>query len=353
MTSSKKSARYAMPVKAVLMTAFILLGLTVLLQSQATGPETPELKGAPTSGGIYFIGNSMFGTGLDIEAAREALPGDSASLAYYDGHYTSMWYAAFRNALIPSGVKPQVVVWGFRPTYAVLPAFRQNRKTSLDDVHDPDDSVFSAILTRAGENGGSLPIADEPTTLLSIAEEQMPIVARRNDIANDLNSSAAQATALVFAKSSEMAADFAAPRSPLKISDIIISFTTGGEVTRADALVVDNGERFLGGESASFENSFVPPTVDLLNKADIPQLVVIFKPVAVFDGAMPGEAQAYYDDAVSWLDAEGVPYVDFVADPALTRDLYAKGDHYTSEGMAFVTARIVEALYSEGLVIDG
>jgi hypothetical protein len=147
-----------------------------------------------------------------------------------------------------------------------------------------------------------------------------------------------------------MAARFADPHSRLKISDVIVSFSTGGTGQRADALVIDNGERFINGRSVVFDQSFVPLTVRMLKSAEIPQLVVIFKPVSVFDAKMPVAAVSYYRDAVAFLGQEKIPHVDFVSDPLLTRDLYAKGDHYTSEGMTYVTVRIVAALRANGLV---
>lgn len=292
----------------------------------------------------------MFGTGLDIERAQQRMPGERARLGYYDGHYTSMWYAAFRNSLIPSGIKPKVVVWGFRPTYAVFPAFRKNGPTQLDKVFDSDDKVFLDILARA-ESGVSTKAAFERGMQFSFWEwlqSVAPITREREGLSAAINASFSRWIASIFSPNNENA-QYLLDTPSAKISDLIVSFATGGEVRRADALVVDNGERFVVGNAMAFNQSFVPLTASLLRQNDIPQLVVIFKPVAVFGEGMPPEPQAYYEDAIAYLKSNDIPYIDFIADPALTEDLYAKGDHFTAEGMAYVTEQIVQALGRYGL----
>lgn len=337
----------------------IAIAAVVLSVLAAAAPiERPRtfqpLRGDPTTGSLYFIGNSMFGTGLDIDAVRDSLPHETASLGYYDGHYTSTWYAAFRNSLIPSGIRPKVVVWGFRPTYAVLPAFRQNAETELDLLHDPDDPVFRAILANAeavdNPANRSVVVPRRKQSILDWLSDAAPIVKRRSDFRRLYSDVAAHVVARAYAKTNDIAAQFSDPRSSLKISDIIVSFATGGTIRRADALVVDNGERFIQGREMPFDQSFVPLTAQLLMDAEIPQIVIIFKPVSVLDGKMPASAWTYYKDVIAYFERERIPYLDFVADPLLTRDLYAKGDHYTQEGMTYVTNRIVENLRAEGFV---
>lgn len=334
--------------------ASIFLALSALLAQNAPERSHFALRGNPTSGGIYFIGNSMFGTGLDIEALHEAFPNETATFGYYDGYYTSMWYEAFRNSLIPSQIRPKVVIWGFRPTYADLPAFRQNRETDLDRLYDANDTKFEAVLAVAGdESRNGRRTTFNQRNRLSFFDwlgDAAPIVRRRGDLRDVISRRLAHFIAASFAETNETAERFADQHLGLKISDIIVSFSTNGRIQKADALVIDNGERFISGEEVDFDKSFSPLIAELLRSAKIPQLVIIFKPVSVLDGKMPEAAASYHRDAIAFFERENIPYVDFVSDPHLTRSFYAKGDHYTSEGMAYVTARIIESLRAERLV---
>lgn len=329
----------------------------LLITAFSAAPEAPEanvveLRGQPVDGGVYFIGNSMFGTGLDLAAARRSLPEETVSFGYYDGHYSSMWYAGFRNSLLPSGIRPKVVIWGFRPTYALYPAFRQNRETELSHFYDTDDPVFQKLLAlSSGET--TLANTGRSFDFVAALSKYAPVVSRRAEIKDAIAAVLARTVARLFAGHVETAQSFAEPDGTMKISDVIVSFATGGEIQRADALVIDNGERFVTGPAASFDQSFVPLTAKLLKDANIAQLVVIFKPVSIFAGEAPPDVLAYYHDAVAFLEKENIPYIDFLADEALTPDLYAKGDHYTHDGMRYVTDRMVAALVENGLVEQG
>ncbi|MEL7490845.1 MAG: hypothetical protein AAGJ73_08995 [Pseudomonadota bacterium] len=328
--------------------AAFLLSLIILAPPAADDLAT--LRGAPSDGSIYFMGNSMFGTGLDIELVRQKLPGEQASFGYYDGHYSSMWYAAIRNSLIPSGNRPKVIVWGFRPTYAVLPAFRQNQKTALDALHDPEDPIAVKLLALGELAADSASGASSTKGILGKVTETSEFLSRRSAVKDYAQNLLAKRTAVMFSADNDMAQAFADEDANLKISDVVTAFATKGAIRRADALVIDNGERFIRGVGTSFEDSFIPHTAALLAEAGVPQLVVIFKPVSEFDGTTPAEAVAYYQEAVDYLKAKNIPYVDLFSDNNLTEELYAKGDHFTHAGMQYVTTEIIAALQTEGLL---
>ncbi len=328
--------------------AAFLLSLIILAPPAADNLAT--LRGAPDDGSLYFLGNSMFGTGLDLELVRRTLPGETASFGYYDGHYSSMWYAAVRNSLIPSGIRPKVIVWGFRPTYAMLPAFRQNQKTALDALHDPADTIAVNLLALAGPAPDTANSAPHTEGILGAIAGRSEILSRRSSVKDYAQDLLAKRTAVMFSADNDMAQAFADEDANLKISDVVTAFATKGAIRRADALVIDNGERFIRGEETSFKDSFIPHTAALLAGAGVPQLVVIFKPVSEFDGTTPAEAIAYYQEAVDYLKAENIPYVDFFSDNNLTEDLYAKGDHFTHAGMQYITTEIIAALQAEDLL---
>ena len=129
---------------------------------------------------------------------------------------------------------------------------------------------------------------------------------------------------------------------PKKASDLLISFTTGGEIQRADALVVDAGERFLQGSELEFELGFVPLTIRAFEQAGIDQIVVIFKPRGQFTGSISSSAIQFERDAVAYMDENDIPYLNLMADVDLTEDYFAHGDHYTQRGREYVTNAVVD-----------
>jgi hypothetical protein len=113
---------------------------------------TDRLAVLPVDGGVYLLGNSMFATGVDVDALQAGIPERDVRFNYYDGHYTSLWYLIAEAALGPSEERPELVVWGFRPRYAMIPAFRQNRPNSTDLFEFPDPD-FERLTGNSVENG--------------------------------------------------------------------------------------------------------------------------------------------------------------------------------------------------------
>lgn len=338
-----------------LIIAFFAIVVTESVVPKAAHGQYIPLKGNPETGDVYFIGNSMFGTGLDMDKVRSSLPNEHSVLGYYDGCYSSMWYSAFRNSLVPSGVRPKVIVWGFRPTYAVLPAFRQNRETELDLLYDTDDYTFRSVLRGAKDEVFGASTKPEETLadfsgFRKLLDRYFPVVLHRNDAKTKLLNGLAFWISSLYSKSNQSAEKFSKPNSGLKISDLIVAFSTSGRIQRADALVVDNGEHFITGSRVPFDQSFIPLTAKILKTAEIPQIVVIFKPVVALEGNMHKLVELYYKDAIEYFESNNINYVDFVSDPLLSREMYAKGDHYTQEGMSYVTNKILAHLKTKGLL---
>ncbi len=139
-----------MGLRAIL--AIVAAGLgTATAIVAASSKDPPALAGPPIDGGIYVLGNSLFTTGVDIGALSDAFPDDEVTFGEYSGHYSNMWYAAVRNGLAPSGARPKLVVWGFRPSRALFPAFRSARRTDLDAFLDQGDRDFARVMERSGE----------------------------------------------------------------------------------------------------------------------------------------------------------------------------------------------------------
>ncbi len=113
---------------------------------------TDQLAVQPVDGGVYLLGNSMFKTGVDVDSMQAGIPERDVRFNYYDGHYTSLWYLIAEGALGPSEQRPEIVVWGFRPRYAAVPAFRQNRPNSTE-LFEFDDLAYNRLTSRSAVSG--------------------------------------------------------------------------------------------------------------------------------------------------------------------------------------------------------
>ncbi|NNC37501.1 MAG: hypothetical protein HKO02_08585 [Hyphomonadaceae bacterium] len=323
----------------------------------------PTLSPPSSNQNIYVIGNSMFGTGLNLSGLRSAFPNETVDFAYYNGYYTSMWNLAINRGMNEQTV-PETIVWGFRPTYAILPAFRQNTPTKeLDFAKDMPDR-HRDILVNAGDpafasaegvESSPLPANNYETTSLEPFEVlgarltaifKTPFEAMNGEV-DLLDSGVANVSSILSRTTVSQFPNlnlFDEVGNKRKPNDLLISYVTGGEIQVADGLIVDNGERFITGREVEFSDSFVPEIYSSIQKLDAKQVVVIFKPVSAFDKPLPQGIQKYYDDAVKFFEEMNVTVVDLNVDPELSLEMYAKGDHFNESGRKFVTGRIIEGI---------
>lgn len=305
---------------------------------------------------FYILGNSMFGTGFDLGKFREAFPEKNTEFAYYNGYYTSMWHLAV-NVGMNKDNAPNTIIWGFRPTYAIMPSFRQNVFTDEQILSRNAPYVHNKILRRAGDP--AFP-EEESLGLLSSdidkSNNNEEIVIEPFEITgailiefikapfNAMNGKQDLRDLIInlFSKLlsyNEMKDDNG---DPIKPSNLLIRYVTGGKITSMDALVVDNGEKFIKGDEVVFSDSFIPPTVNAIENMGSNQLVVIFRPVSTFQEPLPRNTEQFYKDAITYLENNSIHYIDLMDNQSLTKDMYAKGDHLTEEGRQLITKLIID-----------
>jgi len=337
----------------------VLLPISLGEKNFGTAPrESLSLKPDPNGAGIYFIGNSMFGTGLDIDLVNDLLPESDARLAYYDGHYSSMWYLSATLGF-NSDTSPGLVVWGFRQTYAIMPAFRQNKKTIQADFERFASSEYFEVLEKAGSGplvGGETDVSytssvekqNEPFEILGtflgkLINSRFLILREREVFVRQTRTKISLWITKLLPESTTSAL-FKSSGERRRTEDLFVAHVTNGEILTADALVVDEGERFVKGNRQHFLDSFIPKTTHAFAELGIRQIVVLFKPRNVFKNKIGADTEVFRQEAVRYFTEVGIPYIDFVEDPALTEEYFAKGDHYTQAGREYVTSQIVNAI---------
>ena len=313
------------------------LGLATLRPRDADRAGALEVQ--PRDGRIYLLGNSMFKTGIDPEALERGIAGGiGVDFEEHVGHYTNLWYLIVKNALIDHPETPRRVVWGFRPTYAYRPAFRQKRTCDVERFRGPSETLYDHLVSRANRGGHG--------AWRAWLARESGLYPRREAIRDAAFEPFERFTLSLLG----IVGGPAAPRieaeldSGRSLSAVLHERLQPRENRVAEEGYVDAGESFVLGEVVPFEQSFVPPISNLLRERAIPQLVVLFKPVAATAEGLDPRAARFAADAVRWFEAHGIPYLDMVSAPELERRHYASGDHYNAEGRALVTAKLAAAL---------
>ena len=151
-TSSTSSSENSTPVWRSKALAIVVTALALVLVVDRLLVENDEparsvdfadrLTVQPSADGVYLLGNSMFKTGIDPDLLAEDMGSITpVDFEYHNGHYTNLWYLISRAALGQTPEQPRVVVWGFRPRFAAIPAFRQNTENTTD-LFSFEDELF-------------------------------------------------------------------------------------------------------------------------------------------------------------------------------------------------------------------
>lgn len=318
-----------------------LIALDALIAAQRPREENraAALRVQPREDRIFLLGNSMFKTGIDREALeREIDAGIGVDFEEHVGHYTNLWYLIVKNALVDHPETPRRVVWGFRPTYAYRPAFRQKRVCDVERFLGPSETLYEHLVSQANrdDSGGWRAALARHSGLYPRRD------AIREKVFSPFESAAIALLGVIGGPATpSIEADLG---SGLSLSELVHKRLHHDANRVAEEAYVDAGAGFVLGEVVPFEQSFVPHIAELLRERAIPQLVVLFNPVAATAGGIDPQAAAFTEAAVAYFDAHDIPYLDMVNDPDLTPAHYASGDHYNAAGRALVTAKLARKL---------
>lgn len=300
----------------------------------------------PENGKVFFLGNSMFRTGFDYSAVGKlAGLGYRPPFDYHSGHYTNFWYLYVTAGF--ADVKPSLVVWGFRPTYANLPAFRKREPCDVDLFREYwDDNYFAKTRSAELSFAERFKIRLEGASFFFGQRERI-----RARVTRSINVLIRALGGRGNAAGQGIPID-AVVDGRVTVADLVQRFGSGGAVAFGEQKMVDAGKSFITGERAGFAGSFIPDIVDRLEAKGIRQLVVIFKPVSYTDGPVPTADREFVDATLRYLEERNIPYLDFVDDDRILKRHYADGDHYNQEGRDLLTrlmsAKLREVLGSSG-----
>ena len=291
---------------------------------------TDRLEVQPVDRGVYLLGNSMFKTGVDVEVVRDGLNPHDVRFGYYNGHYTSLWYLIAKGALGPSERRPELVVWGFRPGFALLPAYRQNQPNSTE-LFEFDDRAYLS-LTGQSDNSPGLDVQ-------SFMLRWSGMFAQRAEVQDLVSMTTEQAglAALDVAGRSTRGLRERLVEGDGSIADEITRAATRGAVQLTEEQVVDGVGDFVTGPTLAFAEGFVPLTAESFEDNGLEQLVVIWRPASVAKGSPVALEQQFVSDAIDYFEDHDIPFLDLYNDERIDATMFAKGDHYNAAGRAYIT----------------
>ena len=267
--SSSKSSRkpdngtFSKPLRILMLAVLLVILVEFVTQGfsddgGSSGGKADLLTVQPEEDGIYLLGNSMFKTGIDVQLLDDSLPNDLVDFEYHNGHYTNLWYLIAKSALPEIKEVPSVIVWGYRPRYALDPAFRQNRLNATD-LFAIDDPIYNSL-------------------------------------------------------------------------------SASGEITNGGA-----GD-FIAGPFKSFNDGYIPRTAEAISDLGIPQVVIIWRPVAAATGELSNAEINFVSDSLEYFSENSIPVLNLFNDEDIGIDFFASGDHYNAAGREYITLKLANFL---------
>jgi len=338
--------------------AILAVGLILLIpvnfaagafNEEPTGSVADSLLAPPGEDGIWIVGNSIFRTAVDPVQLESTLTHQRIDFEYHGGHYTSLWYLIARNALPDVADRPSLLVWGFRPVYAALPAFRLNKVNDTEIFIVDGDPTYESLAEGISppSNNGLDQLASEVDESVSATS----LFGVRGRAAANLSSGSLDAGIALADRLGSVAADLVrreVVNGDATLLDVLNRVVTGGEVQLAEERVIDGVGDFIRGDPADYDNSFIPLIADQIASQDVPQLVVIWPPLSVAEERPDPAQDAFVADAIADLEDRGIPVLNLYADPRIGVELYADGDHFNPEGRDLITGILSDFLLDLG-----
>ncbi len=306
-----------------------------------TNRDYSILKILPSPDNIYAVGNSMFYTGIDFHLLNSLLPeNEHVDFEYHNGYYSNLWYLLFKTTIIPSKRYPKFVIWGFRPSYAKYPAFRQKKIGDIEKINTKDDPYYELKIS----------YQDIPVKDMSAKDKFQLWIEKNSFIYGKRKKTRAKLTSVINkiailalkpiiseARLKGIKKHFISKK--LSVADFLIQKSSKKRFAMVEETVADQGKRFIKGRKVPFDESFIPDIASMLSSAEIPSLVLIFKP----SKTVPEDIR-FADDAEKFFISNKISYINFLNDDRITGDLYAKGDHYNTEGRKLITNIVSQKL---------
>ena len=258
------------------------------------------------------IGDSMAGSRIDPALLTQLTGGVTAPLLYA-GSSPAWWYLAFKNWVIPSGIKPRAVIVFFRDTNLTNVLFRIDATWSLDTAAlDREDDLNAVVARRRGT--AFYRVRDRIDRVYEASEARRWIEPAVND----------WPARLLFPYRRQRAAFLDQVNERFGLAHL-------RPMDAADMQATEDRE-------ADFDRFVEDSTLPLMlrdAKAAGLTLLLVRVQRRPLDGRPPEQSPAlrrYIAKLHTYVESRGGVFMDDTGDPRQTLDLYEDGDHLSRDG---------------------
>jgi hypothetical protein len=278
---------------------------------------------------IVLLGDSTLLDGVDPDLLSQ-LMGKKAASFDVPGSASAFWYILLKNSIVPAKHHPEAVVVIFRSTMLTAPGYRVHGGyfERLYEFAGPQESV---LLERAYLN--------QMSPLAFWAEKYFPLYSAREKIRRKIDA------AIRYTTPSWLRCDVECTDKSM-----YAVFTSAdlepGQLRNA----VATAESYLSTPaqldfSSQVEKSFLPEMIRLTKEQGIQLIVVRLKnKMTGIDNSETAAGQKYISDLSTYLDQQGVIFLDYGVEPRLTREYFRDDLHLNPKGEVVFTHILAEGL---------
>lgn len=277
-----------------------------------------------------LVGNSMVGEGIDEQLFASLVPGGAYKLGI-NGAASAVWYLFLKNVICALENPPRTVVLFFRDTFLTYPDYRVDGKyfSKVERFAGPDEELLDRLA-----------YLDGMSSTTYFAEKWVPLFGEREKLQNEIVGVAKFGfpRRLIKADSSTVDQAINAVFADSNMNQMLLT------AAQLDAEKVGGSEDHFDFE-ARVDVSFLPAMVGLMEERGV-ELVMcrIKRRRDLKPNSRPAALEAYIRDLGAYLDARGVPLLDYTEEDSLVLDHFGEGDHLNEHGREIFTRLVAEDL---------
>lgn len=275
-----------------------------------------------------LLGNSILGTGV-VEETFERITGTDIHKIVPGGSASAVWYLIIKHQIVPANHTPKNLVLVFRRNYLTRPDYRTTGKflRYMDQFAGPDERLLQRL---AYDN--NITAAEE------FFMDYYPLYLDRATVKADIANGARHRVAGLL--TGMTAEDLDANLNAAFADDRKNKEMLGEAQQQAEARETELKDPF----DTALENSFLPEIIRMLKSKGINIIFVRSKERYIAEGDVePPHFVEYQKRLRAYLDAEGIPYIDYTNREEIHKGLYDVADHFKwTEGAEVFTQYLAE-----------
>jgi len=279
---------------------------------------------------IALLGDSMLGPAVDGNRVTQEL-NKKTVLFGFPGTASTIWYLIFKNNFMVAEHKPKYIAIFFRDTMMTLPEYRVTGKyfDLVDEFASPKDSD---LIKKAYLN--------QMTPLEKLAEGYFPIYSSRWQIRETIDYYLRYYLSTKF---------LGCDKDCMENSLDTVFDENNMDILFLGNAIAEADDYLYKGDALDFDKrvskSFLPEIIQLCKENDV-QLILVRMRILRYIGSQPKPPgfDKYFEDLRTYLEKNGVIYLDYAGEEQLTPEYFTDSLHLNEAGKAVFTGMFIEDL---------